>query len=108
MGQASPRRGLTLDAGALIALDRGGRNARALLRTALAQERYITVPAGALAQAWRGGPRQARLARSLGVEGIDVDVAHEHRPALIHPSVAGGHQIGSSAPVSAQPGPGTT
>lgn len=71
MGQAGARRGLTLDAGALIALDRGGDRAVALLRAALAQGSEVTVPAGALAQAWRGGPRQARLAAF--VEGANVD-----------------------------------
>lgn len=71
MGPTSARRGLTLDAGALIALERGGDRALALVRTALAEERAITVPAGALAQAWRGGPRQPRLGAFLG--DVDVD-----------------------------------
>lgn len=71
MGAASARRGLTLDAGALIALDRGDDRALALMRAALADERTITIPAGALAQAWRGGPRQARLATFTS--GLDVD-----------------------------------
>ncbi|MGH8897712.1 MAG: PIN domain-containing protein [Egibacteraceae bacterium] len=56
--------GLTLDAGALIAIDRNTEDARALIRRALAHGWALTVPAGALAQAWRGA-RQARLAGFL-------------------------------------------
>lgn len=55
--------GLTLDTGALLALERGDSRTRALLRRAVDQEIAIAVPAGVLAQAWRGGPRQARIAR---------------------------------------------
>jgi hypothetical protein len=60
-------RGLTFDAGALIAIDRNAETARALLRRARAHRWPILVPAGALAQAWRSGARQARLAAFLGV-----------------------------------------
>lgn len=56
---------LVLDAGALIALDRGDRNLWARLDAARRSSHTVQVPAGALAQAWRGGPRQARLARAL-------------------------------------------
>lgn len=58
--------GLTLDAGALIALDRGSQDIRALLRRARAHGWPTVIPTGALAQAWRGGARQARLAGFLG------------------------------------------
>ena len=57
--------GLVLDAGALQALER--RHLRLLmdLREAHTLGAPIYVPAGALAQAWRGGPRSAALARLL-------------------------------------------
>ncbi len=58
--------GLTLDTGALIAIDRGDQDVRALLRRARAHGWPIVIPAGALAQAWRGGTRQARLVGFLG------------------------------------------
>ncbi|MGH4009956.1 MAG: hypothetical protein ACRDTH_17690 [Pseudonocardiaceae bacterium] len=70
--QARPTRGrtavngLTLDAGALVAIDHGGQDMRALLRRAGAHGWPIVIPTGALAQAWRGGARQARLAAFLG------------------------------------------
>lgn len=63
---ASESVGLTLDTGALLALERGERRVRALLQRAVENQIAISVPAGVVAQAWRGGPRQARVARLLG------------------------------------------
>lgn len=59
--------GLTFDAGALIAVDRGDERIVALIRTARRSGLGIAVPAGALAQVWRDGRRQARLAGLLRV-----------------------------------------
>ena len=56
---------LVLDTGALIALDRGNPAVWATLRGAARDRLVVLVPVGVLAQAWRGGPRQARLARAL-------------------------------------------
>ena len=56
---------LVLDTGALIALDRGDIGVWEALSAADRDSYVIEVPVGALAQAWRGGPRQARLARAL-------------------------------------------
>jgi hypothetical protein len=56
---------LVLDAGALIALDRNDRAVWAMLRIAVDDKSEVSVPAGALAQAWRDGARQALLARAL-------------------------------------------
>ncbi len=64
--------GLTLDTGALLAIERGGARMRALLARAVAAGIEIAVPAGALAQAWRGGPRQARLAMLLNDPSVEV------------------------------------
>ncbi len=62
---------VTYDTGALIAGDRGER--RMWLRhRALLQRRVVpTVPAPVLAQGWRGGSRQALLARLLA--GCEVE-----------------------------------
>lgn len=70
--------GLTLDTGALLALERGQERVRALLRRA--GRRELAIPAGVVAQAWRGGPRQARIARLIKqpetrVESLDDDLA---------------------------------
>ena len=55
--------GLTLDAGALIAVDRQVRTLVVLLARAAETGARITVPAPALAQAIRNPARQARLVR---------------------------------------------
>lgn len=64
--------GLVLDTGALLALERGQPRLRALLRRATELELALLVPAGVVAQAWRGGPRQARVARLLADPGVTV------------------------------------
>ena len=60
MGQARPR-AIVLDAGALIAFERGDARMRALVREALRTGARLIVPAGVLGQVWRGSPRQAPL-----------------------------------------------
>jgi predicted nucleic acid-binding protein len=74
---AGPIRGLTLDAGALIAYERGDERVRALLAIAVDDALAVDVPAGALAQVWRGGPRQARLARLLAGHEVQVPALDE-------------------------------
>ena len=56
--------GLTLDAGALIALDRGSRRQWAFLRSAIANQVRPVVPAPVLTEVWRS-PRQAQLGQAL-------------------------------------------
>jgi len=55
--------GLTLDAGALIALDRDDRRILAVLARMLEKRARVTVPATAFAQAIRRPASQARLSR---------------------------------------------
>ncbi len=56
---------IVLDAGALVALDRGDRATWADLDTAARAGIDVIVPAAVVAQVWRGSPRQARLAMAL-------------------------------------------
>jgi hypothetical protein len=56
--------GITYDTGALLAAEKGNRALWALHKRALDRGIRPTVPAGVLAQAWRGGP-QAALSRFL-------------------------------------------
>ena len=56
---------IVLDTGALVALERDDRAMWARLREAVKSDIPVVVPVGALAQAWRGGARQARLARAV-------------------------------------------
>jgi len=79
MGKARARiakAGITLDTGALIALDRGDKRMIALLHQAVAQGCAFRVPSAVLGQAWRDGRVQvtlARFLRSTEVEIISLD-----------------------------------
>jgi hypothetical protein len=64
--------GITLDTGALIALDRGDKRMIALLRQALAQSFAFRVPSGVLGQAWRDGRVQVTLGRFLRSEEVEI------------------------------------
>jgi len=64
--------GITLDAGALIALDRNDRRVLVLLARAGETGARVTIPATALAQAIRRPEQQARLARLVRQPGADV------------------------------------
>lgn len=64
--------GATLDTGALIALESGSTRMAVLVEEALAARAELAIPAGVLAQAWRGGGRQARIARLLRASNTSV------------------------------------
>jgi predicted nucleic acid-binding protein len=64
--------GATLDTGALIALESGSTRMAALVEEALAGRAKLAVPAGVVAQAWRGGGRQARIARLLRASSTSI------------------------------------
>ena len=71
-------KGVTLDAGPLIALDRNDRRVIALLARAAEVGARVTIPAPVLAQAIRAAARQARLARLVrqpNTEVISLDAA---------------------------------
>ncbi len=79
MGGRNPR-SLTLDAGALIAVESTDRRVNTILRRATERGARVIVPVGALAQAWRKGTRSVRLAPllddpALTVENIDAEMA---------------------------------
>lgn len=67
--------GLTLDTGALLALDHPGKAIvmQARLEETLRRGGTVCVPAGTIAQAWRSS-RQVRLARLLKSRDIDIAV----------------------------------
>ena len=64
--------GLTLDTGALVAIELGDPRMRALLSQAVEQGIAVHVPSGVVAQAWRGGACQARVARLLNSTTVQV------------------------------------
>jgi hypothetical protein len=64
-----------LDAGALIAFDRGDRDTQTRLAVSRAASEGLVTVSPVVGQAWRNGTRQARLARML--HGIDVRIVTE-------------------------------
>jgi predicted nucleic acid-binding protein len=64
-------KGVTYDTGALLAAERNDRRMWALHAGFLAEEVSPTVPAPVLAQAWRGGAKQANLSRLLALCEIE-------------------------------------
>jgi hypothetical protein len=70
--------GLTLDTGALIAVDRGDRRMIALLQRAVKERIPIRVPAGVVGQAWRDRARQVTLARFLRSREVEIPALDEH------------------------------
>jgi len=85
MGPVRPRP-LTLDAGALIAFERRDRRVVRLLELA----REIHVPAGVVGQVWRNPARQARLARFVATDEVDV------RSLDVETAKAAGHLCGAT------------
>ena len=69
--------GVTYDTGALIAGERNDRRMWALHVGFLAEEVVPVVPAPVLAEAWRGGPKQASLARLLAGCEIEAMTAQQ-------------------------------
>lgn len=77
MGKESAR-ALVLDAGPLISFDRADRRARLLVHEAVEAGVRLIVPAPVLAEVWRDGRRQARLARLIAAGGTRVDPLDEN------------------------------
>ncbi len=64
---------MVLDAGALIAVERGDRTTAAVIQVARAERRAVVVPAGVIGQVWRDGARQARSSRLLNARDVVVE-----------------------------------
>ena len=73
--------GVTYDTGALIAAERGERQMWGRHRALLALREVPTAPASVVAQGWRGGSRQALLARLL--VGCDVEALDDDRARAV-------------------------
>lgn len=75
--------GLTLDTGALIALERRDRRMTKVIDTATADRVRITVPAPALAEWWRGTSRRREAILAMfDVEPFDIHLARLTGEAL--------------------------
>lgn len=64
--------GVTLDAGALIALEKGDSTMARIVALAWERDGVVAIPATVLAQVWRDGAKQARLARLLDSSFCEV------------------------------------
>ena len=68
-----------LDTGALIGFERNDRRLVAIVARALEHHDPLLVPAGVVAQTWRDGSRQTRLARLLGSPLCEVIVLDDRQ-----------------------------
>jgi predicted nucleic acid-binding protein len=83
-------RDVVLDAGALIALERGERALRAYVFLADRGDVALLTSSAVVAQVWRGGARQARLARLLAselVEEVALDADASRRVGMLAAAV---------------------
>ena len=64
--------GLTLDAGALIAYERGQQRIREILAVSYQRGLVPTIPAVAVAEVWRGDAKDARVARLLKASSVEI------------------------------------
>lgn len=71
MGKTGPR-AVVLDAGALIAFEKGDPRMRALCREALRTHTRLVVPAGVVGQVWRDAARQVPLRALLAGATTEV------------------------------------
>ncbi len=75
--------GATFDAGALIALDRHDTVFALAVKSLVNTGTPIAIPSGVLAQVWRDGARQARLADFLKKDNVRVvDLTEEAAKAI--------------------------
>jgi hypothetical protein len=75
---------LLLDAGALIAFERGSRVVQAFLERAARGGEPVRTTAGVVAQVWRRPSVQSRLARLLrGVEEVPLESAGARRTGIL-------------------------
>jgi hypothetical protein len=76
---------LVLDSGALVAVERGDRDAAALIKQELLAGRAPVTHGGVIGQVWRGGARrQANLARLLpALDVVPLDAALGRRAGVL-------------------------
>jgi hypothetical protein len=75
-GHSGSMGGLTLDTGALIALERTRKRIREIVAAAQAGKDRITVPAAAIVEWWRGPEKGRQLIRTMfDIEPLDEDLA---------------------------------
>lgn len=74
---------VVFDSGALIAIERGNRKMQTLLERIGTLSMTVLVPAGVVAEVWRDGARQARVARLLAAKTTRVVAFDELRARAV-------------------------
>ena len=74
---------VVFDSGALIAIERGSRKVQTLLERINALGTIVLVPTGVVAEVWRDGARQARVARLLAATTTRVVAFDEVRARAV-------------------------
>lgn len=85
MGTRRPRP-VVLDTGAFIAFERNNRRVRTLIELSLTHRGRLHAPSCVVAQVWRDGRRQARLARLIGSGAVEVqplDLEHAQAAGVL-------------------------
>ena len=96
---------LVLDAGALIAIDRDDHRIAGLVELGRRAGATLVTVAPVVAQAWRGGARQARLARLLGMVEVRTTTLADARAAGELLGAAGTSDVADAlAVLAAMPG----
>jgi hypothetical protein len=96
---------LVLDAGALIAIDRGDRRLAALVALGRRAGADLVTVAPVVGQVWRDGARQARLARALPMmEVLDVRLAAAQVAGEVLRETGGSDVVDALVALSARPG----
>jgi predicted nucleic acid-binding protein len=78
-----PSSDLTLDAGALIAIERRDDHTFALLDRVIRRGGRLDVVPEVLTQVWRGGSRQAQLAKFLTLTAVRFPAYDEHTARVV-------------------------
>jgi predicted nucleic acid-binding protein len=89
-------RNIVLDAGALIALERGSTTVRGYVLLADRGHAALATSAAVVAQVWRGGTRQAQLARLLAsdlVTELVLDSEASRRIGLLAAAASGARDV---------------
>ena len=84
---------LLLDAGALIGIERDDRRVAGLIELGRRADATLVTVAPVVGQAWRGGARQARLARSLAMIDVRATQVHDAQSAGVLLAASGGHDV---------------
>ncbi len=96
---------MVLDAGALLAIDRGDRRMAALIALGRRLDAELVTVAPVVGQVWRDGARQARLARTLPMIDVwPVDLATGQAAGELLAATGSADVVDATVALAARPG----